>query len=114
LRVMIQITDPWDVGEELGWRALYGEVQRVCNDKEGGQALIKLDALVLRGGQPWSFLLAAPRHEGMTIAQVGHGKIVTASFLGVSDEKAWSHALLDVEDWRGGGLAFIGDLREVT
>ncbi len=108
-RVLVRVSDPWDLGESLRWRPLEGELLQIASDERGGRALIKLDDRIEYRGSVCRYVVAAPRHEGATIAAIQKGEKVFCNFTGISDSQAASSDPLDTSTWRG-GVAIIGDL----
>lgn len=109
-RVVISIADPWDLGEALSWRPLHGDLLTVELGEHGGRGLVRLDARVEYNGSVWLYVVASPRHKGSTIDAVQQGRSVICVFTGISETQASSPNSLDTSWWRGGGLAFIGNL----
>ena len=112
-RIIICISDPWELGEALKWQPLQGELLRMTSDEGGGRALIKLDAALSYRGSTWHYVIAAPRHQGNEMAELQTGKKVPAALTGIPDQQAESSRVLDTRNWRG-GLAFLGDVEPVT
>lgn len=107
--VTISVSDPWDLGEALGWRVLTGELVRLEDDDHGGRALIRLDAPIEHAGVSCSHVIASPRHAGDALASLASGQSVLCGFIGVADASAATAISLDTSGWRG-GLAFIGTI----
>jgi hypothetical protein len=110
MNILISISDPWDLGESLGWQPLRGQLLKVLDTEHGGRALIKLDEPVSQRGSVCRYLVASPRHEGNDIASVQAGRKVSSSFICIPDQDAEAADALITKSWRGGGVAFIGDL----
>jgi hypothetical protein len=110
MRVLITVTEPWELGETLRWQPMNGELL-LSNVKDGGvkQALIRFDVAVSFQGCDWSYVLGEPRHDGVGLEALAAGKKLLCGFVGISEEQAKSVDRLDLRNWRG-GLAFIGDL----
>jgi hypothetical protein len=107
MRVKILVSDPWSLGEALGWRPLYGELVRMLDDDRGGRCLIELDSPVEHGGYSCSHLIASPRHAAGRVAGLHEGKVVMCGFTGVSRDTADADVDLELRGWRG-GVAFTG------
>ena len=103
MRVLISISDPWEFGESLGWKALSGNVTEIGDE----QLLVKLDKPLFQGGRSYRFVMAIPRHEGTTFKKVPRESAVACSFTCVNDDPGMSSAVSSADSWRG-GLAFIG------
>jgi len=109
MRVSISVSDPWDFGEEIGWKPLVGRLVKIVDDDQGGKALIMLDDVVTYRGAPWRYLIARIRHQGDQISALQSGKAVLGSIYGIPEDQASSAQAMDT-DQRPGGLRFIGDI----
>ena len=109
MRIVVRISDPWDLGEPIEWKPLEGTLLQIIEDEQGGKALIVLDHGVAYRGAEWRYLVASVRHMGDKIAMLQSGKKVFSSMIGISNEQAASAQPLDTGHWRG-GLALIGDI----
>jgi hypothetical protein len=109
MRVSISISDPWDLGEENGWKPLPGLMLQLVDDDRGGRALILLDQEVTYRGTRWRYLVARVRHQGDRIAALRGGETVLSSMIGISEEQANTSPAPDMDLWRG-GLSFIGSI----
>ena len=107
MRVVISISDPWDLGEALKWPLLTGELLRLEEDGSGGQTLVKLDDAINYRGSIWRYIVASPRHEGVDIAALRAGKKICGAFTAIRDQQAESGSPPPTQDWRG-GLASLG------
>jgi len=106
--ITISISDPWDVGEALGWPTLRGVLLAFKHGDEGGSALVRLTQPVTFGGVQWHHLIASPRHVCDVIADIETEKGVTCNCIGISDGQAASDQPFDVSWWRGGGFTLRG------
>jgi hypothetical protein len=111
-RVVVQISDPWDLGELLQWQPLQGELLRLQGDAVGGRGLIRFDKPISYKGLTCTYAVVSPRHVGVDLTAIERGGKVDSGFTCISDEQAGSAAALDTSNWRG-GIAFIGDLERI-
>lgn len=102
-KVMIRISDPFDLGEFLGWKGLEAHVKARNNS-----------ALLLRLSLPFEFrgvvceyVVASPRHAGVTLDPLGRGESINCAHTRITSQAATSTEPLDLSRWRG-GLAFLG------
>lgn len=109
MKVSIQISDPWDLGEAMRWQPLYGELIKSSTEHVGGRALIELDSGIVYRGSSWRYVIATPRHHGDDLAQLQIGNKVFCAITGISDEQAKSSLALSMDNWRD-SLGFIGDV----
>ncbi len=110
MRIAVTVGDPWELGEAVKWQPLLGEVIDSRQNSQGGQALIRLDEAVTFSGRDWKYLIASPRYQGATLADLQSGGKLIMAFLGVPDDQVSSGDPFDTSRWRGGGLAFTGGL----
>jgi hypothetical protein len=108
--VRISISEPWDLGETLKWKPVLGHLLRTTSDERGGRALIELDEPVTYGGSVWRYVVASPRHQGNQVTALLSGRSVLSALVGISDQQAKADNPFETSKWRGGGLAFIGDV----
>jgi len=113
MRIVISISDPWELGEALEWRPLEGELLRTVDDGDGSQALIRLDEAIYHREWRWRYLIASPRHEGSDIASLQAGGKVFSAFTPIADPDAESGELPATNRLRS-GLGFIGDVSAKT
>jgi hypothetical protein len=111
-RVLISVSEPWELGESTNWQVIPGKVLPSANDA-CGRVLVKLDYSINYHGSSWDYIVAEPRHEGIRIDALRSGERAVCGFTGITNEQAGSAASLDTQHWRG-GLAFIGDFEATT
>ena len=52
MRIVVRISDPWDLGEAIEWKPLEGTLLQIIEDEQGGKALIVLDhGVAYRGAE---------------------------------------------------------------
>jgi hypothetical protein len=112
-RLILTISEPWELGEALKWLAIRGDLLRMVNNERGGQALIKLDEPFEHRGTVCYYLIASPRHAGFEMARLLAGETVLCSVTGTAEQPAEPSKSLDLSLWRG-GIAFIGDVKLET
>ena len=88
MRISIQMSDPWDLGESIGWAPLLGAVVQVPKDDQGNCDLIRLDAPVSWKGEQWRYIAAGPRHAGTKISTLKLGTELHCGMIGVTDDEA--------------------------
>lgn len=111
MRVRLTISEPWDLGEALGWRPLEGILMRIEDDSSGGIAVIHLDAPIETAKHSVQYLLVSIRHQGDRLSDVLVGKQIACAAIGISREESES-AILDTKRWRA-GLGLVGSLQRV-
>lgn len=112
-RILVTVSDPWDLGQAVNWQAIRGQLLQTESTDSGGKALVRFDQPVFYHGAAYNYAVASPRHEGRNIAEIRAGKSVGCAFIAISDEQAQSNNPLDTSRWRG-GLAFVADVALAT
>jgi hypothetical protein len=88
MKVTISVSEPWQLGELLGWRSLAGHVITAASDSAGGQILIRLDKPLLWGGSNWNYLIGSPRYEGSSVAALNEPSGLISAMVGIPDDQA--------------------------
>lgn len=112
MNVIISLSEPWELGERLGWRPLAGQVVTTVLDDAGGQVLIRLQEPLLLGNSSWHYVIASPRHEGSTIAALEEPEGLIGAIIGVPDDKAESRQPFTAGR-RPSTAYFIGTVRAI-
>lgn len=105
MRVTINLSDPWDMGEALGWAAMPGTIVH----RAAAAWLVELDRPVFYSNTEYRLLVVLSRHEGRTLAQATLHD-VSCSLIRTTAERASSATPCDISWWRG-GHAMIGSIR---
>jgi hypothetical protein len=108
--IVLKISDPWDLGESLGWQPLPGSIISVNEEKNPSAVLVKLDAPFQFRTYDCQFFIASPRHLGDQLDQVARGMPLFCGLTRISTEEARSANPFDLSRWRG-GVAIIGELQ---
>lgn len=101
-RVNVKISDPWDLGEALGWKPLAAEIISI----KGESALVRLYNPFEFRKTCCQYFVASARYEGDTLANLAAGKPLFCGMTRVSTEQAKSSDPHDLSKWRG-GMAMI-------
>lgn len=107
-RVLIRISDPWEIGEALKWEALMAQIVAVGDN----EVLLRLLNPFEHKGLLCEYFVAAPRHEGDHVNALDSGKSVFCSMTRILGEQATSPSPFDLSNWRG-GVAIVGNLDPV-
>jgi hypothetical protein len=110
--VRINLSEPWDLGEQLNWDPLEGEIIAISDLYIGGAALIKLNEPFNYRKMNCEYFVATPRYQGSSIRSIAEGKPLLCGITRISKEKAESSNPFDLSSWRG-GLAIIGELEPI-
>ena len=87
-RVLIQISDPWEFGTDVGTHPIPGVVEQVTvSEAAQRDGVTRTEEVVVRVERPFAykkhkceFFSATPRHEGATFASLSTGDTVSANF----------------------------------
>ena len=60
MRVVLKLSDPWEMGEELGWPPILATIVH----RDGGSWLVEIDQPFDYFGVTYQYLVVSPRHEG--------------------------------------------------
>jgi hypothetical protein len=110
-KVAFGISDPWDLGEQLGWTTLEATVIKVKD--EGGVSVslaIKLTDPFVYKDTRCEFFIVSPRLEGNDFSQLDTKQPVFSGFTRVSSDQIISDDTFDLSHWRG-GVALIGSIK---
>jgi hypothetical protein len=87
-RVLLQISDPWEFGTEVGTHPIPGVVEQVTASQVARrEGVTRSEEVVVRVERPFAyrrhkceFFRVTPRHEGATFASLSSGDTVSANF----------------------------------
>lgn len=96
--VLIKISDPWDLGEALGWQPLTARIIK----SSGTAVLIKLEVPFAYKGLECEYFVASARHVGDDASKLFEGAAVFCAMTQISEESAQSQDPFDLSAWRGG------------
>ena len=105
MRVVIKLSDPWEMGETLGWPAISGTVAH----GDAASWLVELDRPFVYANVEYRFLVVSSRHEDKSLANAV-SEDVPCNIIRTTPERASSESPCDVSWWRG-GHAMIGSVR---
>ncbi len=111
LPVVIGLSDPWELGEALGWRELEGVILDVdvrIDKYYGNQeelALLKLNLPFEYNNTTCEYFVISPRLEDDSLNFLISGKSSNFAMTRISQEQAHSKDPLDLSKWRGGVAA---------
>jgi len=103
MRVVLKLSDPWDMGESLGWPQIAGVVV-----KEGESWLIEIDQPFEYGGVEYRFVVVQARHVGKVLND-SVSEDLPCNMTRIASERAASEDPCDLSWWRG-GHAMIGSI----
>ena len=104
MRVVLKLSDPWEMGEALRWTAISGSVVHI----DHGCWLIEIDRPFVYDSAEYRFLVVSPRHEGKSLSMAVSDSI-PCNMIRTTPEHASSKSPCDVSWWRG-GHAMIGSI----
>lgn len=104
MRVTLSLSDPWELGEALGWPTLIGTVVHRGTKKW----LVELNQPFTHSGVEYRFLVVSARHAHSTLAD-STSKWVPCNIVRTTVDRASEVDPCDLSWWRGGG-AMIGSM----
>jgi len=108
--VVFGISDPWDLGEQLGWPTLEATIVNVKD--EGSLPIsiaIKLTNPFVYKDTRCKFFIVSPRLERNDFSQLNKKQSVFSGFTRVSSDQIAADDPFDLSHWRG-GVALIGSI----
>lgn len=109
MQAIINLSDPWKMGEELGWPEIKCTV--VHKGRDGW--LIEIDHPFVYEKIEYRYVVVSPRLEGTSLAN-SIKENVFCSMLRTTTDRALSENPCDTSWWRGGGGAMIGGFHVVA
>ena len=106
LIINIRISDPWDLGNALGWPELNGEIINTNNKS----VIIKLDDPFVYKDVRCEYFITSSRYVDQNFDSFLLKKILTCGFTRIPPAQIDSEKPFDLSWWRG-GIAFIGNIQ---
>ena len=103
--VTLRISDPWDLGESVGWQSYRASV--LAGDKK--KVLIRLDEPFVYKGRQREYFVAAARLERDSVTDLAKGKSIFSNMTQIEWDGIDFGDLLNPERWRA-GVSLIGNL----
>ena len=97
MRVVLQISEPWEMGEALNWPRITGTIV----SEGGGSWLVEFDRPFDYAGEQYRFVVVSARHEGDRLADAT-SVTVPCNMIRTTAQRASSANPCDVSWWRGG------------
>jgi hypothetical protein len=113
--IVIRLSDPWELGEVLGWQELRAVIIDVetATDKlyrsQQEMAIVRLDDPFVFRNTSCEYFVASPRHRGSSLSRLASGQSVFCGITQIPEEKAHSRDAFNLSKWRG-GIAAIATL----
>ncbi|MHB1003553.1 MAG: hypothetical protein ACYC1B_06985 [Thermoleophilia bacterium] len=109
-KVILKLSDPWDLGEQLDWRALEAVIVNVKYEEDVPTSLaIKLSNPFNYHDTHCEFFIALPRLEGADFIQLVDHRAIFCALTRVTPEQMADDDPFNLSQWRG-GLGIIGEL----
>jgi hypothetical protein len=105
MTVELRISDPWELGEYLGWRTLESLVLREDRDAW----LVELVQPFRYHDGEYRYIVVESRHQGTELSQIYGGAEISCNVTVTTAERAKSDQPCDISWWRG-GHAMIGSV----
>jgi hypothetical protein len=98
VRIAVSLSDPWDLGEALGWPTLLGTVIHF-----GPVAwLVELTQPFTHAGSEYRFLVVIARHTESSLSNA-ISSAVPCNIVRTTPDRASGSDPCDISWWRGGG-----------
>ncbi len=104
MKVTLALSDPWIMGEELGWPSIPATVIH----QDGDEWLVEVDQPFEYGGEKYQYLVISHRHVGTYLNQYT-SMSVSCNMTRTTKERVSSASPCDTSWWRG-GHAMTGSL----
>lgn len=109
-KITLKLSDPWDLGEQLGWSELEAIIINVKDD--GGVPIsvaIKLVAPFVYKNISCEYFIASPRLEVADFTGLLKGQAVFCGLTRISSDQIATVDPFDLSHWRG-GVGLIGEI----
>ena len=104
MTITLSLSDPWELGEALGWPMLAGTVVH----RRAEAWLVELAQPFTHLGVEYRFLVVSARHADNTLADSA-SKTIACNIVRTTPDRASKADPCDLSWWRGGG-AMIGSI----
>ena len=104
-KILMRISDPWELGQALHWEAFDAEIVGV----RGDNLLIRLVRPFFFKETVCEYFVASPRHERDHVDKLSKGQSLFCGLTRIPSDQAHSNDPFNLADWRG-GIAAIGNL----
>lgn len=104
-KILMRISDPWELGQALHWEAFDAEIVAVSGDN----LLIHLVRPFLYKETVCEYFVASPRHERDHVDILSKGQSLFCGLTRIPSAQAHSIDPFNLTGWRG-GIAAIGNL----
>jgi hypothetical protein len=109
MAVRIGISDPWDMGEDLGWPALDADIVAARDDDPCEHIIVRLREPFRYEEVDCEYFAASPRLEGDSFVALLRGKSVFSALTRIPPERLNTADPFDLSWWRG-GVGIIGNV----
>lgn len=108
MKVVIALSDPWEMGEVLGWPRIAGTVRH----SDADCWLVEIDQPFDYANTEYRFIVMRARHMGNPLSNAVSAEI-PCNMTRTTAERASSEAPCDLS-WRRGGHAMIGTVEALA
>lgn len=113
-RAMLRISDPWDLGQSLGWKELTAEIVDVkCESGLPVSVLIKLATPFSYKNTDCEYFVISPRLKGSSFTHLKPSEALFVGMTRIPSSQVIANDPFDLSHWRG-GVALIGELELVA
>ncbi len=107
--VIIQLSEPWDLGEILKWKPLEGVILKEKIEQLNSSIIIQLEEPFDYKNVSCEYFVASPRYEGDSFENLKGRKGIFSGLTRISKEQFNSSDPFDLSWWRG-GIALLGEI----
>lgn len=104
-KIILRISDPWELGQALKWVAFEAEIVSLSGD----DVILRLLKPFVYRNTNCEYFVASPRHEGDHVDLLREGRSLFCGLTCITPEQASSKNPFDLSSWRG-GVVIIGNL----
>ena len=111
-QVVIKLSDPWELGESLGWQPLSAVIVAAKGNDEVAALLVRLKQPFVFKDLRCEYFIAVPRLETSRLAALATGEPVFCAITRVGEDRLEADDPFDLSWWRG-GVAGIGEVATI-
>jgi len=108
-KILIKLSDPWDLGESFGWEPLAAVIVAAKEDTAGGALLVRLERPFIYKDVRCEYFVAVPRHENSSVEALIAGRPVLCAITRITEDRLEAEDPFDLSWWRR-GVAGIGEI----
>lgn len=107
--ILVNLSDPWDLGTKLNWEPLKAVVILVDNTDKPENLILRLTSPFEYGNVRCEYFIASTRLENEQLSDLAKNKAVFCALTRIPESRLQSADPFDLKWWRG-GPGLIADL----